>query len=170
MPNVAIAQIIGVFGVRGELKCRPTSAGADAMVQARRCFLDSEGKGQVTITHARRHHGQLILTLGDVGTVEAAQALVGASLYLPREELALAPDEYLDDDLVGLRLLDPTGRALGTVAGVEHYPAQDCLVIEPGRALVPLVRDFVRAIDLAQREITMDLPVGLLDTREAEEA
>jgi 16S rRNA processing protein RimM len=168
--NVAIAQIVGVFGVRGELKCRPTSAGAEAMLRTRRCFLDAEGKQSLTIDKARRHHGQLVLELGGVATMEAAQALVGVTLYLPREELKLATDEFLDEDLIGLRLLDPAGRSLGVVAGVEHYPAHDCLVIDPGRALVPLVRAFVQRIDLVRREITMDLPTGLLDGREAEEA
>ncbi|HEX3469012.1 MAG TPA: hypothetical protein VHT05_13120, partial [Candidatus Elarobacter sp.] len=59
---------------------------------------------------------------------------------------------------------------LGEVVAVEHYPAQDVLLVGPQRAMVPLVRAFVRAIDIGARRISVDLPAGLLDPRDADEA
>ncbi|HEY0798491.1 MAG TPA: ribosome maturation factor RimM [Candidatus Baltobacteraceae bacterium] len=170
MLNLPIAQIVGVFGLRGELKCRPTSAGEDAVDSGVACFLDAEGARSLTIAHARRHHGQLLISIDGVESVEAAQVLVGTTLYLPKEDLRLRDGEYLDEDLVGLRVIDPQGVELGIVGGIEHFPAQDCLVVGPARALVPLVRAFVRNIDLVAGSITMDLPKGLLDSGDAEEA
>jgi 16S rRNA processing protein RimM len=168
--NLAVAHIAGVFGIRGELKCRPTSVGTEAIESGRRCFFDAEGKRPVTIRGTRRHLQQLLVAFEGVSTVEAAQAFVGATLYLPREEIPLGANEFFDDELIGIRVLDPAGTELGVVVAIEHYPAQDCLVLEPGRILIPLVRAFVVAIDVAQRSITMDLPRGLIDTLEAEEA
>ncbi len=75
---------------------------------------------------------------------------------------SLGPDEYLDADLIGLRLLDEKGTELARVVGVEHYPAQDCLVVEPGRALVPLVKAFIKRIDVDDGVIVTELPEGLL--------
>ncbi|MGH7729541.1 MAG: ribosome maturation factor RimM, partial [Vulcanimicrobiaceae bacterium] len=89
--------------------------------------------------------------------------LVGARIEAARDGLALAPDEYFDDDLLGLRLLDERGAELGRVVAVEHYPAQDCLVVEPGRTLVPLAKAFVRELDVQAGTIVMSLPAGLLE-------
>jgi 16S rRNA processing protein RimM len=75
----------------------------------------------------------------------------------------LEPGEYLDADLIGLRLIDASGKLLGEVVGIEHFPAQDCLVVGPQRALVPMVKAFIGAIDLEARTIAVgDLPEGLL--------
>lgn len=168
--NLPVAHLSGVFGIRGELKCRPTSVGTEAIEGGRRCFADAEGKHALTIKGTRRHLQQLLVAFEGVSSVEAAQALVGATLYLPREEIPLGANEFFDDELIGMRVLDPAGTELGVVAAIEHYPAQDCLVLEPGRVLVPLVRAFLVAIDVAKRSITMDLPRGLIDSHEAEEA
>jgi 16S rRNA processing protein RimM len=170
-PNLlAVARLTGLFGVHGELKCRPSGAGEEAIVEHREFFLDPQGKRAVVPTIVRRHHKRIVLKLRGVESIDAARPFVGATLYLPREQVILREGEFLDEDLVGARLFDPQGKELGTVSGVEHYPAQACLVVEPGRALLPMVRAFIKEIDIAARRIVVTLPEGLLDPREAEEA
>jgi 16S rRNA processing protein RimM len=164
-----VAQFVGVFGIHGELKIRPSSAGEDTIVADRTFFLDPEGKRSVVPTMVHRRHKRIIVKLSGVESVEAAQLLVGTNLYLPREHIPLREFEYLDQDLIGMSLYDTQGQPLGrTVRGVEHYPAQDCLLVEPGHVLIPLVRAFVRKIDLVKRCITIMVPEGLLDSDRAE--
>ena len=174
MPSarVAVARLAGVFGIRGELKCKPATFG-DAVLAAGRTYFTSADPAvgsAVELATVRRHHERSIVTVAGIETPEAAQALVGMELFLERDEIELDAGEYFDADLVGLRLIDGAGRACGTVVRVEHFPAQDCLVIAPGNALVPLVRAFAPKIDLTARTIAMTLPRGLLDGSEAEEA
>lgn len=164
-----IARLVGVLGLRGELKCRLTSVGEGTIEVRREFFLSPLGERSVIVSKVRRHHQQCVLSLQGVESVEAARELVGMQLYLPREQIVLSQGEFLDDDIVGARLVDMQGLELGVVSGVEHYPAQDCLVVGPGRALVPLVKAFVQKIDIEQRRIIVTLPPGLLDQREAEE-
>jgi len=160
--DVLVGRLSGVFGVRGELKCRPTEAGSHAFEPGRSYRVGSEPNArELRCRSVRKHHEKLLLAFEGIDTPEAARLLASAELYA-QGEIELGPDEYLDADLIGLRLLDESGRELGRVAGVEHYPAQDCLVIEPGRALVPLVKAFVRAIDLQAGTIVSSLPEGLL--------
>ena len=166
MPErVAVGRLVGVFGIRGEIKCRTTSAGADVAFAAGRSFALVLGGVERTVRcrGARRHHERLLLRLEGIETPEAARGLVGGELFSEPQNLPLESNEYLDADLIGLRLIDEAGRELARVIGVEHYPAQDCLVVEPGRALVPLVRAFVGRIDLAAGTILTTLPAGLLE-------
>jgi 16S rRNA processing protein RimM len=161
---VPIARLSGVFGLRGELKCDPTSAGESALHAGREYALGAgPDAARVRVASLRRHKARYVVSLDGVATVEAAQPFVGRELFAEREAVKLAPGEYLDADLVGLQLIDPDGKPLGAVVGVEHFPAQDCLVVGEARALVPMVKAFVRDIDLERRTIAVgDLPEGLL--------
>ena len=160
---VPVARFAGVFGLRGELKCRPTPAGESALAAGREYALGAEaGAQRVRLAALRRANARIVVALEGVSSPEAARPYVGKELYAAREALALGPDEYLDADLVGLQLVDESGTALGEVAGVEHYPAQDGLVGGPQRALVPMVKAFIRSVDLQSRVIVVDLPEGLL--------
>ena len=143
----------------------PTRIGDEVLTTGREIVVQAPSGAQYPgrIANARRHRGRLLIALEGADSQEAAQALHGATPAVPRDEVPLRNDEYLDDDLVGLALCDEMGSKLGTVSAVRHYPAQDCLVVTPGDALVPLVKEFVRAIDLPAKRIVVALPPGLLD-------
>jgi len=87
--------------------------------------------------------------------------LRGAEVWTARDNAALAENEYLDDDLIGCALVEGD-RSIGIVRAVRHYPAQDVLELDGG-ALVPLVRAFVREIDVGARVIRVELPPGLVE-------
>ncbi len=161
---LAVGKLTGVFGIRGELKCKPAPLAEDAFAPGRSfTFRSSSGEGELRCTGARRHHERLLLTFEGIRDPDLAAPLVGAELFSEREAVPLAAGEYLDRDLIGLRVLDEAGREIARVVGVEHYPAADCLVVEPSGALVPLVKAFIRRIDLAAGTIVTSLPEGLLE-------
>ena len=162
----------GVFGLRGELKVAPSRIGEDSLAAgvAVRAVLGDGTSHALRVRALRRHQGRPLLAFEGVDDADAAQALVGAALFVDRAAVALDEGEYFDDDLVGCALIDAAGVVLGDVVAVEHYPAQDVLLIGPRRAMVPLVHAFVRGIDIAARRITVDLPAGLLDPNQADEA
>jgi 16S rRNA processing protein RimM len=162
-----------VFGLRGEVKVDPSRIGDDALAVG--LVLDATLRGgavrALRVRAIRRHKGRPLVTFEGVEDASAAEALVGATLQVDRGEVALGEGEYLDDDLVGCTLVDEEAQnALGEVVAVEHYPTQDVLVVGARRALVPLVRAFVRGIDVPARRIVVTLPPGLLDPAQAEQA
>jgi 16S rRNA processing protein RimM len=167
---IVVARLVGLFGVSGMLKCSLSNTGEGVLAVGRTFYLDAAGERTITLAAMRRHHTRWVIGLQGVESVEAAQPFVGVELYLPREQIELNEGEYLDDDLVGLPLRDEQGRTCGTVAEVQHHPSQDFLVVEPGHALVPMVKAFIQKIDLKQGHIVVSLPEGLLNPSDAEEA
>ena len=164
--RIPIARLAGEFGVHGEIKCDPSHAGRTLFVPGARFSMEHENEVRdVVVTGVREHKGRLLVRLEGVESVEAAQALNGAELTVERERIELGPDEYLDDDLVGLELRGIDGRIYGKVERVEHWPSSDMLVVA-GR-MVPMVRAIVRSIDLGTGIVTVDPPIGLLDGDEA---
>jgi len=72
----------------------------------------------------------------------------GTPLEVERAALpATEEDEYYVFQLVGLEVVEESGRALGTVAKVDPGIANDALVLDSG-LLLPLVEECVRDIDL----------------------
>ena len=162
----------GVFGLRGELKIAANRVGEDALAAGLevRATLSDGTTRPLRIAAIRHHQGRPLVRFDGVDDAAAAAALVGSTLAIDRGAVVLAAGEYLDDDLVGCMVVDAAGKPLGRVAGVEHFPAQDVLLVGPGRAMLPLVHAFVRSIDLTSRRIVVDVPAGLIDPADAAEA
>jgi 16S rRNA processing protein RimM len=160
--ELTVGRIAGVFGIHGELKCDPTSAGRivfSAGVELR--CARGEDLSSVRVTAVRPHSGRLLIRLAGVEDASSAAAYSGALLYAPRDRIALSAGEYLDDDLVGCAVHGKDGTPYGSVERVEHYPASDMLIVN-GR-MIPMVRAIVTGIALERRQIVVDPPAGLLD-------
>jgi 16S rRNA processing protein RimM len=162
--DVTVGQIAGLFGVRGELKCDPTSSGRSLFIAGATFRCTREGASEeVHVAAVREHKGRLLLTLREAPDAAAARRFVGATFFAPRDAIELGDDEYLDDELVGCMVRTSGGNVYGTVERVEHYPASDMLVIDG--MMLPMVKAFIQSIDVASKSIVVkDLPEGLLVT------
>ena len=77
----------------------------------------------------------------------------GSELAVPLADLPVPEhDSYYVADLVGLRVEEEGGRALGSVVDVYVGPSNDALELDTG-LLLPLVEDCVLTVDLEARHI-----------------
>jgi len=101
-----------------------------------------------------------------------AETLVKAILWVEHDPTQAPPekDAWFDHQLVGMTVVRD-GAKVGVVVRVEHFPAQDLLVIdrEGTEVLVPFVQAFVPEVDLEKAVITITPPGGLLEPLEGEE-
>jgi 16S rRNA processing protein RimM len=73
----------------------------------------------------------------------------GVLLEVDRVDLpATAEDEYYAFELVGLQVVEETGRALGAVRAVTPGVANDVLELDSG-VLLPMVEDCIRLVDIS---------------------
>lgn len=160
--DLAVGRIAGVFGVRGELKCDPTSAGRTVILAGAelRC-REPDLPPTIRIESVRTHKSRLLIRIAGVEDAGAASAYAGATLFASRSDVPLQAGEYFDEDLVGCAVYGANETAYGCVERVEHFPSSDMLVVE-GR-MVPMVRAIVKEIDVERRRIVIDPPEGLLE-------
>ena len=103
----------------------------------------------------------------DVPDRSAAEALIKAILWV-NQDLAESPaedDAWYDHQLVGLAVMRD-GVKVGEVSRVDHFPAQDLLLVatESGaEVLVPFVKAFVPAVDVKAGTLTVTPPPGLFE-------
>jgi 16S rRNA processing protein RimM len=77
----------------------------------------------------------------------------GTILEVERADLPpTGEDEYYAFELVGLPVVEESGRSLGTVQAVTPGVANDVLELDSG-VLLPMVEDCIRLIDVAARRI-----------------
>lgn len=154
---ILVGRVAGAFGVKGEL--RITSYTGDPMALVRyRVLLREDGGKALTLTGGRPVKGGLVARADEVPTREAAEALRGLRLHVPREALP-APedeDEFYLADLIGLSAETPAGEPLGKVKSVQDFGAGDLLEIQPPEGpswWLPFTREAVPDVRIAEGKI-----------------
>jgi 16S rRNA processing protein RimM len=152
--RVVLAAVAGAHGVGGEVRLKLFAAGLDSLRPHKTLYL---GDRPLELTGLRAGGGGAIARFAGIADRNAAEALRGSLLGVPREALPpLDEGEYYHADLIGLACEGPAGEPLGTVVAVENFGAGDLLEVERpdgGRALIPF-RDGIA--DLADGRIVAD--------------
>ncbi len=171
--RVRVGRIVGAHGLEGELRVRLFGADAECFAAAECVWLAQDESDPGATSHALRRvapgrPGECRVVLAGVAERAAAEALRGRWLLVRARDLAAtAPGEYYVHELVGCRVEDASGRALGVVRGIWATGAADLLVIEDavGREhLVPAVAALLLEVDVVSRRIAIDAIPGLLES------
>ena len=163
--KICVGAIAGAFGVRGEVRLKSFTAIPEDIAQY--TPLETEdGTRSFSVKVTRQINNGLAARLSGVTTKEAADALRGTQLFVPRDRLPSLPDdEFYHADLIGLDVTDTGGAPLGRVLAVHNNGADDLLELSaPGQkqtVLLPFTKAIVPTVDLAQRRIVADPPEGL---------
>jgi 16S rRNA processing protein RimM len=166
---IVVARIGAAHGVRGEVRLK--SFTADPLAVRSYGPLTAETGRVFTIKTARAAAGKtpemLVVTLEGVTTRDAAEALNGVELFLPRDRLPeTEADEFYHADLIGLDAVGTDQQVLGTIIAVHNFGAGDLLEIAPSAGktvFVPFTRAVVPEIDIAGGRVIVEPPPGLLD-------
>ncbi|MDI3298224.1 MAG: ribosome maturation factor RimM [Bacillota bacterium] len=162
--RITVGRIRTAHGVRGEVQVEPLTDFPERFRRRRRYWVEGGEAGWRDVERVRRHGGLFLIKFRGVETREQAEALRGAELQVPAEELEPLPEgRFYDHQLLGLEVRAEGGALLGVVDGVEHPPANDVLRVRKtggGLLWVPVVRGIVAAILPAEGRIVVDLPPG----------
>jgi len=170
--QLVVARVGRAHGLRGEvgLDLR-TDNPEERLAVGLALATDPPEAGPLTVTSARVHRGRWLVSFAEVADRTAAEALRGVELVV-EADASDEEDAWYPHELQGLRAELEDGTVVGEVAGLEHLPAHDALVVrETGgeRTLVPFVRAIVPVVDVAGGRVVLTPPGGLL-ARDADSA
>jgi 16S rRNA processing protein RimM len=158
---VLVGRVAGSFGVRGEVRIACFTESPDALLRYKR-LLREDGSPALTLLSGRAAKDGLIARTAEITVKEAADALRGLELYVPRTALPEPDeDEFYLTDLIGLAALTPEGEPLGRVKAVHNFGAGDILEIAPAIGpsfYLPFTRDSVPEVRIAQGELVAVRP------------
>lgn len=156
-----IGRIVGAHGIKGEVVIAARTARPED-IAAYGPVSDADGKRVLNLTSVRAARKGVIAGVDGIGDRNAAEALKGMDLYVPRDRLPPPTEgEHYAGDLIGLEAFDPAGNRLGRVVDVPNYGAGDLIEIDPGGApsfLVAFTDATVPEIDIANGRIVVAVP------------
>jgi 16S rRNA processing protein RimM len=167
--RIEVGRVAGPHGVAGQIRVKPYSNDPSGLLAVRTVRLSAEGGGgakrvgDFEVRTAQPKGGFAVFSLGGIDTPEVAKEWSGASVSVLREELPPPEEgEYYVMDLIGCEVVDAAGIRVGEIVGVEEGPAHDWLAIrrEDGETLLPMVSEFIREVDVAERRIVVAPPEG----------
>lgn len=169
---VEVGRITDAWGVKGWFKVLPYSSDPEALLASKSWLLQPAEKGarsfftgtvRLAIRQARTHSDSVVAWAQGVEDRDAAEALRGARIFVPRAAFpAAGDDEYYWVDLIGLPVFNREGVPLGTVRDLLPTGPQTTLVLaceqegKPHERMIPFVSAYVDKVDLAARRITVD--------------
>jgi 16S rRNA processing protein RimM len=176
---VELGRIQDAWGIKGWVRILPHSADTSALIASSSWFLQPPetrfargfsaftGCVGVSVAEVKPHTDGLVAQLDGVDDRNAAEALKGARIYLPRSAFPATPEgEYYWVDLIGLDVFNREGVHLGVVRDLMPTGPTSVLVLEHTEAvdgteqtaerMIPFVAAYIDDVDKAQRRITAD--------------
>jgi 16S rRNA processing protein RimM len=159
---VPLGVVVGAHGLHGELRVKPYNPSSELLLSLPHATLRSangEEAREVAVRQARRHGQGLLIVIAGCSDRDAAQALRGSELCVPRAQLpALSEGEHYLVDLVGLRAQLSDGHVLGEITDTLEYPASQALrvAVKDGAMEIPLIAPYVVEIRLDEGVVIVD--------------
>ena len=163
-----IGRIGKAHGVRGEVSIHNDDDVFDR-VDADYLVLDIDGILVPFYMEEYRFRSDetVLMKFCDVDTVEQARQLTGTDVYFPRSEAEAADDTLSWSAIIGYTLTDHTsGRQVGIIRSVDDSTLNTLFEVEcpdGTMVLIPAAEDLIIGIDTDKRNITVAVPLGLIE-------
>ena len=175
-----VGRILDAWGVKGWVKVLPHSTEPEALFSAKSWFLQVpdarfrpgftafSGTLSLNVDEAKTHSGSVVVKFAGVDDRNAAEALRGVRIFLPRSSFpAASADEYYWADLIGLNVVNREGVGLGCVRDLMATGPHSVLCVEyldskedgtntPAERMIPFVAAYVDKVDISGKCITVD--------------
>ena len=173
--RLLLGVIAGPKGIKGEMKVKSFTEIPEDIVSYG-LLEDKTGNTQFIVTLVGTSKNLPVIRIKGVVDRNQAEALKGQELYISREKLPGTDDadEFYHTDLIGLDVIEEDGSKYGEVLRLYDFGGGDMLEIKPEKkgakstVLVPFTKEMVPTVDLAARQVTINLSDDFFDIPEPE--
>jgi 16S rRNA processing protein RimM len=151
---IAIGKIVGVFGIRGEMKIAPMTYSVDRFTEG------------LTVRIGRDETPGLVIHCEGIETRSEAERCVGHFLFVDRDHrITLPPQTWFISDIIGMTVTDENGATIGSITDVLQLPGHHVYVIRQGKReiLIPAVPSVIQSVDVERRLMVIHVLDGLLE-------
>lgn len=168
--TILIGKIIAAHGIKGAVRILSYAESLELYTSGIPLWVQQEGAAAVahSVAWVQAHGQKVRMAFKEVDNRNAAEALIGASLFIERNLLPdLESDTYYWFDLIGLAVVDVDGRHLGEIETVLPTGSNDVYVVKDSsrnpvrEVLIPALASVVLEVDLASGVMRVALPEGL---------
>lgn len=166
---ITLARVVKTQGRNGEVAAEIHSDVPNRFVEGMKLFAlgKPQDRRELQIEDFWPHKGLLVFKFQGVDSMSDAESLIGAELQVPSSDRAKLEQgwNYISD-LIGCTLFDKS-RVLGLIEDVQFGAGEAPLLVVQGEAAkkfdVPFADAYLEGVSIAQKEVRMNLPEGLLE-------
>lgn len=167
---ITLARVVKTQGRHGEVAAETHSDVPGRFAEGMKLFAlpkAEEARRELEVEDLWPHKGLVVLKFRGIDSMSDAELLVGSELQLPSTERAsLEPGWNYVSDLIGCTVLDHV-QEIGRIEDVQFGAGEAPLLIVANRAGkkfdVPFAEAYLDGVDIAQRQVRMSLPEGMLE-------
>jgi 16S rRNA processing protein RimM len=166
---ITLARVVKKQGRHGEVAAETHSDVPERFASGMKLFaLDKKDvRRELEVEEIWPHKGLLVFKFAGVGSISDAEVLIGSELQVPVAERAKLDRGWTYvSDLIGNTMLDHN-REVGRIANVEFGAGEAPLLIvadSAGKKFdVPFAEAYLEGVDIAQHQVRMNLPEGMLE-------
>lgn len=177
---VELGRVLDAWGIKGWVRIQPHSADTEALFASKHWYLQPpearfargfsafSGCVAVRVVELRAHADGLVAQFDGLGDRNAAEALKGCRISLPRSAFPEPEEgEFYWVDLIGLEVVNREGEPLGVVRDLMRTGPGSVLVLEyqqptvdgdeqSAERMIPFVDRYIDTVDRARRRIVAD--------------
>ena len=163
-----LGKVVKKYSFKGELLVKLDTDDPSIYTRMESVFID-KNKSLIPffIERSSLHKSTLLrVKFEDIDSEEDADKLLKSELYLPLEFLPqLTGNKFYYHEIFGFEAEDLSFGLIGIIKGVNDSTNQAILEIDRNGSeiLIPLIDDFIKSVDRAQKKIILEVPEGLID-------
>ena len=163
MKYLYIGKIVNTHGIKGEVRLLSNFKYKDRVLKKNMTIYIGESKYKEIISSYRHHKQFEMICMQGYDNINQILKYKGLKVYINKDDLKLAKDEYLDEDLIGLDV-KVDNNIIGKIKRIEKYPHQDLIVVKVKEkdCLIPYVSDIIEEVNLNERYIVIKDIKGLI--------
>ena len=163
-----IGVITSTHGLRGEVKVFPTTDDVGRFKKLQKCFIRTKDRDiEVEKNTCKFFKNMVILSFKEFNSINDIEKYKGCDLYVTRENaVPLKEDEFYISDIIGSEVFEENEEKLGELTDVLKTGANDVFVVklpDKKEVLIPVIKEFVPDMDIANKKVTVKLMKGMLD-------
>lgn len=164
MEYICIGKIVNTHGIKGEIRILSKFKYKSRVLKKYFKVYIGPSKEEEIINSYRPHKQFDMITLDGITNINDVLKYKGKLIYIKKEDLILNNNEYLDEDLIGLKVL-MNNKEYGYIEKIQRDTYQDKIVVNKDGImyLVPYVCDIIKNINLKEGTMTLEYIKGLLD-------
>ena len=154
MKYIFIGKIVNTHGIKGEVRLISNFKFKDKVFIKDMPIYIGKDKTKEIINTYRPHKQFDMITLNGYNNINDILKYKGLPVYINNEDLILNNNEYLDEDLIGLKVIIDNN-IKGNIKNIEDYKTYKLIIVNNDEKdyLIPYASDIIENIDFKKGNI-----------------